>query len=447
MSKKLTTEDFILRAAATHGDKYDYTLSVYTDSHTHIIIHCKKCDAIFNQTPSGHLRSKSGCPNCSARNISKTLEDFIEEANIVHSNEFDYSISKYVNYHTKLNILHNKCGRLFQQTPASHLKGQGCKECSWELLGSQRKLVLDVFIERARVIHDDKFDYSNVKYFKNSHQKVSILCKKCNKYFSQTINSHLNGTGCASCAGVAKLTLIEFLRRANDIHHDKYNYTSIKEIVNVNTKITILCNKCGLVFTQTPTNHINHSEGCPGCDITNPQTLEKFIIKANAVHHNLYDYSNVIYINCKTKIEIICKTCSLHFTQIPASHINAQSGCPNCSGANISKQERKWLQYIELPDDNKHRQVNLNIDGKKYRVDGFDPSTNTVYEFNGTWYHGHPDFYPADGINTRSKKTYGELYKKTIAREALIQSAGYHLIVMWEHEWKEHQKSIDTRVA
>lgn len=74
------------------------------------------------------------------------------------------------------------------------------------------------------------------------------------------------------------------------------------------------------------------------------------------------------------------------------------------------------------------------IPGTRYSVDGYDPATKTVYEFHGTFWHGHPDFYRANDIHPCSNKTYGELYTRTLEREKQIRALGYTVIVVWEHE-------------
>jgi len=51
--------------------------------------------------------------------------------------------------------------------------------------------------------------------------------------------------------------------------------------------------------------------------------------KARAVHGNRYNYSNVNYVDCKTKVEIICKQHG-SFIQLPNAHNNSGAGCPKC---------------------------------------------------------------------------------------------------------------------
>ena len=68
----------------------------------------------------------------------------------------------------------------------------------------------------------------------------------------------------------------------------------------------------------------------------------------------------------------------------------------------------------------------------RYKIDGFCKKNNTCYEFHGTMYHAHPEFYESDNMHPiQTKKTNKEIYEKTLKREEYIKSKGYNLIVMW----------------
>ena len=121
------------------------------------------------------------------------------------------------------------------------------------------------FEKKAKAIHGDKYDYSEVEYIKSSI-KVKIKCKKCQTEFWQTPNNHLNGQGCPKCK-LYKLkynqqkTFDDFVADAIKIHGDIYKY--IKNTYDgAKHKMKILCKKCNKYFYQTPDKHlIGH--GCP----------------------------------------------------------------------------------------------------------------------------------------------------------------------------------------
>jgi hypothetical protein len=75
-------------------------------------------------------------------------------------------------------------------------------------------------------------------------------------------------------------------------------------------------------------------------------------------------------------------------------------------------------------------------------VDGYDPITNTVYEFLGDYYHGNPNIYNSEECNKTCHKTYGKLYLDTITRLNIIKLLGYNVKYIWESDWKQFKKGI-----
>jgi len=65
-------------------------------------------------------------------------------------------------------------------------------------------------------------------------------------------------------------------------------------------------------------------------------------------------------------------------------------------------------------------------------VDGYDPKTNTVYLYHGSFWHGNPEKFPSNMIHPiRKDITMGELYQNTLLYEEKIKTAGYKLITHW----------------
>lgn len=61
--KLLTTEEFIIRAKQIHGNKYDYSKTIYTGISNKIEIICSKHGSFF-QEPNVHVNMKCNCPEC-----------------------------------------------------------------------------------------------------------------------------------------------------------------------------------------------------------------------------------------------------------------------------------------------------------------------------------------------------------------------------------------------
>lgn len=88
---------------------------------------------------------------------------------------------------------------------------------------------------------------------------------------------------------------------------------------------------------------------------------------------------------------------------------------------------------------NAKRNIRIDLDGRKRSVDAFDPDTNTVYEFWGDWWHGHPDFFDPNEVHPKTKTTYGELYQQTLDKRQAILNNGYTLVEIWEHEFEQSE--------
>ena len=187
--KRLTDADFLDRLKEVHGDTYDYSLVKYVNMHTPIDIICP-IHGVFSQKPYKHLQGKR-CHKCFGTH-KKTKNEFISEAKAVHGNKYDYSNVVYRTCETKVEIKCNDCGTVFYQLPYAHLQGKGCGFCNG---GS--KMTIEQFIQKAKKIHGDKYDYSKVEY-KNNKTKVCIICKE-HGIFYQTPNDHLDGCGCPIC--------------------------------------------------------------------------------------------------------------------------------------------------------------------------------------------------------------------------------------------------------
>jgi len=140
-----------------------------------------------------------------------TKEEFLQLAKEVHPNNLDdYSLIDYVNLSTKINIKCNIHGIIPPQLPSDHLQGHRCSKCGKDKLSLQFRLTLDDFIKRSNIIHNNFYDYSEVKYI-NTETKVDIKCP-LHGIFPQTPHNHLNGTKCPTCKTKTESKLLEKIK-------------------------------------------------------------------------------------------------------------------------------------------------------------------------------------------------------------------------------------------
>ena len=199
-----------------------------------------------------------------------------------------------------------------------------------------RKLTKEIFIQRARKVHGNKYDYNRVVY-KGTFIDVIIICP-IHGEFKQIPNNHLNcKNGCPKCGMESsrlnqknKSTKEEFAIKAKKVHGDRYNYDKVV-YVNCKTDVAILCPIDG-EFLQTPSEHLR-GWGCPICGLKSRRlkralTIDEFVKKARKIYKNKYNYSNVVYVNSHTNITIGCPIDG-EFLQSPNSHLSGH-GCPKC---------------------------------------------------------------------------------------------------------------------
>ena len=210
-----------------------------------------------------------------------TTEQFIEKARKIHGNKYDYSKVKYINNITRVIIICPKHGE-FLQTPNDHLDGCGCSKC-----GGVKKSNTNDFIAQSKKIHGDKYDYSKVEYI-NNKTPVCIICPTHGEFW-QKPNDHLGGHGCSKCSGTKKLTTEEFIKKAKEIHGDKYDYSKV-EYKDNKTKVCIICPKHG-EFWIRPNSHLSQKQECKHCKKSKMENKIASILSDNNILYT-YQYSN-----------------------------------------------------------------------------------------------------------------------------------------------------------
>lgn len=188
--KRLTKEQFIEKAITVHGNTYNYNNLHYEGVNTKAIITCK-VHGDFEQYLANHLAGQ-GCKKCYNKNRTCTKEEFINKANKIHNDFYDYRNVTYVNTHVIIEIICPLHGK-FKQTPHSHLEGSGCSICA----NQNKRLSQIEFVGRCNIIHDFKYDYSETVY-DSARKKIKIICPE-HGIFSQMADTHLRGGGCQKC--------------------------------------------------------------------------------------------------------------------------------------------------------------------------------------------------------------------------------------------------------
>jgi hypothetical protein len=202
-----------------------------------------------------------------------------------------------------------------------------------------RRLTTDEWVAKAKEQFGDRYDYRLVNY-KDYETPVQIICRKHNSEFQQRPDTHLRGNvGCRDCqkespSGLRKYTKADFLRKAQEKHGSKYDYSRV-DFKNTHAHVTIVCRKHNRTFEQTPQMHLRGNLGCPACKDEHPLTRRKyttadFIEKALQKLGSKYDYRLVDYKNSKTPVTIVCRKHDREFQQIPSEHLLGLLKCRDC---------------------------------------------------------------------------------------------------------------------
>ena len=132
------------------------------------------------------------------------------------------------------------------------------------------KLTTEEFIAKAKAVHGDRYDYSKVEYV-DSKSEVCIICREHGEFWQKPKN-HLSGYGCSICSGRKKMRTFDFVKRAQNVHGNKYDYSKVDYKGNAE-KVCIVCPDHG-EFWQRAGNHLK-GVGCPKCGIIKSSSAQK----------------------------------------------------------------------------------------------------------------------------------------------------------------------------
>lgn len=202
--RRLTTEDFVIRARTIHGNRYGYSKTRYVNFHSKVVVTCL-IHGDFTTRPSSHLSKGCGCSKCgylaTGAALTDTVTEFLRKARNTHGEFYDYqlAVSDFVNAHTPIRITCRLHG-VFTQVPSKHVSGQGCVKCGDLSTGKCSTTSFEIVLEKCKRKHGGKYTYlTQPDAYKNTRTSLSIVCAK-HGVFKQTAKDHLRGSGCPVCS-------------------------------------------------------------------------------------------------------------------------------------------------------------------------------------------------------------------------------------------------------
>ncbi len=119
-----------------------------------------------------------------------------------HGDSYDYSLVKYVNRRTKIDIICPKHG-IFNQTPDKHYEG-GCPKCWIDELTKLKRISQDEVIRNCIAKHGTKYNYDKVNYI-DSKTKIIITCPIHGDFMQLPANHYYSGHNCPKCSNIDKV--------------------------------------------------------------------------------------------------------------------------------------------------------------------------------------------------------------------------------------------------
>lgn len=275
MAKKLSQNDFLLKASDNLAENLNLGKVAYKNMTTPITIICNKHNLEFLMKPQKVLIGQNGCPDCRGKKL--TTADFVRRAEAVYGDTlFDFSETVFTKMADKVTIVCRENDSSFEQLPQAFLKGNnGCADCN-----GQTAITRDVFVTRSvETFGASKFDYSFVKdgNIKNMHSKINIRCIEHDEVFTQEINVHLRpANGCPKCNKYSRRIDSKLDEMIAAINIDgKYDYSMTDFSANYPNKVEIKCITHKTTFWQTLNGRFSGREGCSKCSMNGVSKREQ----------------------------------------------------------------------------------------------------------------------------------------------------------------------------
>jgi len=325
--------------------------------------------------------------------VKITTEEYINRVKNLHDIEYDYSKTIYNGYHNNIIVICPNHGE-FEVSAQGHSKlKHGCIKCT----GVGRiNNHLEFFIEKAKNIHNDVYDYSQITEYKGVMKKYPVKCPK-HGIWEVSLDNHINKKSmCPKCKGKS-MSYLEKIDTAHQIHNKKYDYSLITQNFNSDQKVPIICTEHG-VFEQLWTNHVHQMHGCPKCNQCGkkPLTVEEIKEKIYSLNTG-YEYDWDTYVSYyDNRFKIKCPTHGW-FTQQVSNHLMGQK-CPGCKESRGEETIRLWLDnknisYITQKTFDLCRNPQTNF---LLRFDFYIPHLNSCIEYDGQFHFKPVKFFGGD---------------------------------------------------
>lgn len=220
-------------------------------------------------------------------NTLKTTESYLEEVKTKFGDKFDYSLIEYKSAKDYVTIICKEHGEFKQEASYFVNASKGCPKCSRLALSSTAASNTVEFITKAKLIHGNLFDYSQVDYIR-SNKKVKIICPT-HGVFEQTPNNHLRNRGCDQCRGSkftskAEEDLCSFIKNygLNVVTNTRHTWLNNKELDIYIPSLNLAIEYNGFAYHHSSNNI---SPFLDGTSVSTSYHLQKYnLCKENGIN-------------------------------------------------------------------------------------------------------------------------------------------------------------------
>jgi hypothetical protein len=435
--QKITLISFLSDCKKKHGDKYGYDKINFITRRDKITVKCPVHEYV-EINGYAHIDGR-GCPKCV--DLIPAVDKEVRGAAFIRNSKdkfhlkFDYTEVRYVNQSTPIILTCIDHQERYEIAPIKHLysKYGSCKVCRAEL--RSYKSILNrkphnkdnktSFINKAKTVHGDIYNYDNVHYV-NSSTKVEVICDKHGP-FHQVPNSHLRGSGCPVCAKEKSAqkqlpTHQTYVNKVEKAFPGKFTF-ELTKYRGTKKDVTITCKNHG-PFTRTAELHYQHD--CPRCH--NELRSQNRLTPIETIRDKVESRGGILLskkYEKGVKVKVQCAN-GHHFSAVWPS-INSGSWCRYCDRYFGERFTRHVLELM-LGGTFKKSFPNFLINPKTKRrlqLDGYDETLKIAFEYQGEQHFDTSHYY----------YTEGGMYRDQLKRE---QCRRHDVVLIEVREFKKN---------
>ena len=314
-----------------------------------------------------------------------TSDDFLKKAKEIWKDEYDYSNVVFIDEDTEVIIICKKDGHgEFEKKPKQHVlrsRPAGCIKCGRERQIEKATKPFVVFVEEAREIHGELYDYVEESY-NGSKPEMIIICKKEeHEPFPQSPDVHINAKGgCPTCANEltgerCRLKYDEVKHRLNE--NSKENNTTVsfkeEEYKGVNAELIIKCSKHGVQDERLVNSMLHKTHPCRKCtseilgrsiEIRTTENVIQYLNEKFEGKYKIYDFKyedkrTVVTLNCPIEghgdfsfqVSSMYRSNGCSVCRSPESQASRTAGVRRHNESTRKSREQKWIEEVKTIHD------------------------------------------------------------------------------------------------